>query len=88
MALIVECAQTVIGIPMADTYARISHFQGDKNYTTIFVEHHVNSNARHSNAQPIAMLSFTVPTCDCETSLSGMYNWLKQQPEYSNSEDC
>lgn len=88
MALLSDCDETIIGIPMSNTYARISHFQGDKNYVSVFVEHFVNENARLSNAQPLALRSFTITTSDCGSNMTDMYNWLKLQPEYAGSEDC
>lgn len=88
MALTVDCTETVIGIPMTATYARITHYQGDKNYVMFFVEHHANESARQGNRDPVATLSFTVSTSDCDASLTSLYAWLKQQPAYITAEDC
>lgn len=88
MALKVDCDETIIGISMADTYARITNFQGDKTYIMITVEHYANEQARFSNAQALAMKTFTAPIDVFNGGLVGMYAWLKQQPDYINSEDC
>lgn len=88
MALKVDCNETVIGVPMTNTYARITHYQGDKNYVMFFVEHHANETARHGNYDSVATVSFTVPTTECDANLTSLYAWLKQQPNYLNAEDC
>ena len=88
MALLVDCVETVIGVPMLATYARITHFQGDKNYVMFHVEHHASEQARIGNFSPVATLSFTVPTCDCDANLANLYDWLKQQLAYIKAEDC
>jgi len=88
MALLVDCAETIIGIPMADTYARIVGFQGDKTYVMLTVEHYANEQARNSNAQALAMRTYTAPVAEFTGGLPSMYAWLKQQPEYQGAEDC
>ena len=88
MALLVDCAETIIGIPMTGTYARITHYQGDKSYVMFHVEHHASEAARLGNAGPVATASLTVSTSDCDANLASLYTWLKQQPAYSTAEDC
>jgi hypothetical protein len=87
MALSITLTQTDIGIPMADTYARIIMWRGDKDQTLIQVAHYANADARHVNAQPVANRSLYAPTADC-AGLDGMYDWLKTQPDYASAVDC
>jgi hypothetical protein len=54
MALSITLSETDIGIPMADTYARIVMWRGDKDQTLIQVAHYANADARQANAQPVA----------------------------------
>ena len=88
MALFVDCTATVIGVPMTDTYARIVHFQGDKDNLHILVEHYASEQARHGNAQYVSSHSFTAPTAQVTGGLPAMYAWLKQQPMYADAVDC
>lgn len=88
MALQVDCDQTLIGIPLANTYARISHYQGNKTHLYIYVDHFSSEDARHNNFNPVLQRSFSALTNECSGSMADMYNWLKQQPEYQNAIDC
>jgi hypothetical protein len=88
MALLVDCAETVIGVPMADTYARITNFQGDKTYVSFVVEHYATEQARNYNAQPLVSRMYTTSTDDVVGGFPAMYEWLKQQADYTTAEDC
>jgi hypothetical protein len=88
MALLVDCADTIIGVPMTGTYARVTGFQGDKRYVMLTVEHYANEQARNSNAQAVAMRTYTAPVTEFVGGLPSMYEWLKQQPDYAAAEDC
>ena len=87
MALSISLDQTDIGIPMADTYARIVMWRGDKDQTLIQVAHYASADARQANAQPVANRTVFAPTADCE-GMAAMYAWLKIQPDYAGATDC
>ena len=87
MALSITLTETDIGIPMADTYARIMTWRGDKDQTLIHVAHYANQDARQSNAQPVADRTLFAPTTECE-GMTAMYDWLKTQPDYASAVDC
>ena len=87
MALSISLDQTDIGIPMADTYARIFMWRGDKDQTLIQVAHYASADARQANAQPVANRTVFAPTTDCE-GMAAMYAWLKSQPDYAGATDC
>lgn len=87
MALSISLTKTDIGIPMADTYARIVMWRGDKDQTWIQVAHYASKDARQANAQPVANRNVFAPTPDCE-GIAAMYVWLKTQPEYADAENC
>jgi hypothetical protein len=87
MALSISLTETDIGIPLADTYACIVMWRGDKNQTLIQVAHYATADASKANAQPVANRSFHAPTADC-AGLDAMYAWLKTQPDYAGAVDC
>ena len=87
MALSITLNETDIGIPMADTYARIVMWRGDKDQTLVQVAHYANEDARQSDAQPVANRTVFAPTPDCE-GMAAMYDWLKTQPDYAGAADC
>jgi len=91
MALQLSLTETNIGIPLNDTYARITLMKGDNQNFIIQVSHYVNADARNNNASPIHDKTFIVPFSEFESGqnpLSIGYNWLKTQPEYSTAIDC
>lgn len=91
MALTTCLPETNIGIPLADTYARITMMRCDKDYTMLQVSHYANADARNSNAQPVYDRTFTAPTAELQPSSDPIaigYLWLKGQPEYADAEDC
>jgi hypothetical protein len=53
MALSTSLAQTNIGIPMADTYARITLMRCDKEQTLMQISHYANADARNEDASPV-----------------------------------
>ena len=87
MALSISLTETDIGIPMADTYARIVMWRGDKEQTLIQVAHYASKEARQADAQPVANRTVFAPTVDCE-GMAAMYAWLKTQPDYAGAIDC
>lgn len=87
MALSITLNETDIGIPMADTYARIVMWRGDKDQTLVQVAHYASEDARQANAQPVANRTVFAPTLDCE-GMAAMYDWLKTQPDYAGAADC
>jgi hypothetical protein len=91
MALTSSLAQTNIGIPMADTYARITLMRCDKEQTLIQVSHYANADARNENASPVFDRTVFAPTSELQSGANPLaigYTWLKTQPEYSEAVDC
>ena len=91
MALTASLAKTNIGIPLADTYARIVMMRCDKEQTLVHVAHYANADARNADAQPVfdrTMFALTSELQPGTDPLSIGYAWLKTQPEYADAEDC
>ena len=91
MALTTSLAETNIGIPMADTYARITLMRCDKEQTLIQISHYANADARNANASPVYDRTLFAPTSELQPGndpLAIGYVWLKTQPEYADAEDC
>ena len=88
MALITDLAETNIGIPLADTYARITLMRCDKEQTLLQVSHYANADARNANASPIYDRTFFAPTAELKPGNNPLaigYEWLKTQTEYSSA---
>lgn len=88
MAVKVDCLDTVIGIPMQETYCRIVYFQGTKDWVMFSVEHYATEEARHTNRQHVATRDFTAPIEVLNNGFVGLYLWLKEQPGYEQCVDC
>lgn len=91
MALSTSLAETNIGIPMSDTYARITLMKGDTSRFIIQVSHYASSDARNANASPVYDKTFMVPFAELQPGANPIaigYLWLKTQEEYADSEDC
>jgi hypothetical protein len=91
MALSISLAETSVGIPLADTYARITFMRCDKDQTLLQITHYANADARKANATPIYDRTFFAPTVELRsgsTPLEIGYAWLKTQVEYINAVDC
>ena len=91
MALSTSLTETFIGIPLADTYARITLMRCDKEQTLLQVSHYANADARNAEAQPVFDRTMFAPTSELQPGadpLSIGYAWLKTQPEYAQAEDC
>lgn len=91
MALITCLAETNIGIPLSDTYARITLMRCDSDETLIQVSHYANADARKLNAMPVCDRTLFARTCDLEPGANPIaigYAWLKTQPEYCDAQDC
>lgn len=91
MALITDLAETNIGIPLADTYARITLMRCDKEQTLLQVLHYANLDARQANAQPVYDRTFIAPTAELQPGQNPLaigYAWLKTQLEYKTAEDA
>lgn len=90
MALLTNLAETSIGIPLDNTYARITFMRVDKENILLQVSHYATAEARVANAQPVfnrTIVAFTSDLQPGSTPLEIGYVWLKQQPEYSNAKD-
>lgn len=91
MALTTSLAETGIGIPLADTYARITMMRCTKEGALIQITHYATAEARHSNASPVLECTFSAHTEELQAGpnpLAIAYTWLKTQPEYADAVDC
>lgn len=91
MAFTASLAETNIGIPLADTYARITLMRCDKEQTLLQVSHYANAEARNADAMPVFDRTLFAPTGELQPGdnpLAIGYAWLKTQPEYADAEDC
>ena len=90
MALSISLIETNIGIPLADTYARITLLRCDKEQCLLQVSHYANADARHTNAQPVYDRTVFAPTSELQPGdkpLAIGYAWLKTLPEYADAVD-
>lgn len=91
MALLISLDKTNIGIPLADTYARITLMRCDKEQTLLQVSHYANADARNTNALPVYDQTFLAPTSELQPGSNPLaigYSWLKTQSEYAGALDC
>lgn len=91
MALITSLAETNIGIPLADTYARITLMRCDKEQALLQVSHYANADARNANASPVYDRTLFAPTSDLQPGdnpLAIGYAWLKTQADYAGAQDA
>jgi hypothetical protein len=90
MAFTTSLTETNIGIPLADTYARITLLRCDKEQCLLQVSHYANADARHANAQPVYDRTMFAPTADLQPGTDPLaigYAWLKTQSEYADALD-
>jgi hypothetical protein len=91
MALSISLSETFIGIPLADTYARITLLRCDKEQTLLQVSHYANVDARNAKAQPVFDRTMFAPTSELQPGSDPLaigYAWLKTRSEYAGAEDC
>jgi len=91
MAFTTSLTETNIGIPLADTYARITLLRCDKEQCLMQVSHYANAHARQANAQPVFDRTVFAPTAELQPGADPLaigYAWLKTQPEYADAVDC
>jgi len=91
MAFTTSLTETNIGIPLADTYARITLLRCDKEQCLMQISHYATAEARHANAQPVYDRTVFAPTAELQTGVNPLaigYAWLKTQPEYADAVDC
>lgn len=91
MALTTSLAETNIGIPLADTYARITLMRCDKEQTLLQISHYATAEARQANASPVFDRTFVAPTDELQPGSNPLeigYTWLKTQQGYTDAEDC
>ena len=91
MALTTSLIETNIGIPLADTYARITLLRCDKEQCLMQISHYANADARQANASPVFDRTFMAPTSELQPGSNPLaigYAWLKTQPEYAEAVDC
>jgi hypothetical protein len=90
MAFTTSLTETNIGIPLADTYARITLLRCDKEQCLLQVSHYANAEARHANASPVYDRTVFAPTADLQPGTDPLaigYAWLKTQSEYADALD-
>ena len=91
MALIADLAETNIGIPLTNTYARITLLRADKEGLLMQISHYATAAARAANAQPVFDRTIMAPTNELTpgaTPLAIGYEWIKRQPEYADAQDA
>ena len=91
MALITDLAETNIGIPLDNTYARITLLRADKEGLLVQISHYATAAARAANAQPVLDRTIMAPTSELTpgaTPLAIGYEWIKRQPEYAGALDA
>lgn len=91
MAFAISLPQTNIGIPLTNTYARITLLRCDKDQCLMQVSHYANSKARQASANPVYDRTVIAPTNELKPGndpLAIGYAWLKTQPEYAGAVDC
>lgn len=90
MALIIDLAETNIGIPLTNTYARITLLRADKEGLLIQVCHYASAAARAAEAQPVLEVCIMASSAELRpgaTPLAIGYDWLKRQSQYANATD-
>lgn len=90
MALLIDLAETNIGIPLDNTYARITLLRADKAGLLLQISHYATAAARASNAQPVLDRTVMAPTAELQPGVNPLaigYAWLKQQPDYVDAHD-
>ena len=66
MALTISLNETNIGIPLPDTYARITLLRCDKEQCLMQISHYANADARQANASPVYDRTFMAPTSELQ----------------------
>lgn len=91
MAFTTSLTETNIGIPLADTYARITLLRCNKEQCLMQISHYATADARHANASPVFDRTVFAPMAELQPGdnpLAIAYAWLKTQPEYADAVDC
>jgi hypothetical protein len=91
MALITDLAETSIGIPLNNTYARITLLRADKEGLLLQVSHYATAEARAAGAQSVLDRTVMAPTADLTPGITPLaigYDWLKRQPDYADAQDA
>jgi hypothetical protein len=87
MALKISIANSNVGVPFAEAYARITNIHGNKDQVQYQVSVSANADARQANAQEVAQHAFYCAT-PTGNIMDGLYADLKQQVGFENAEDC
>ena len=89
MALKLQKA-THFGIDLAEAYAKIECFNGNKNGIDITVNFYANADARETNKRPIANsgYSFAFNENSKKNIIAQGYEYLKTLEEFAGAEDC
>jgi hypothetical protein len=91
MAFSLSLPETNIGVPLVDTYARITFLRCMDSECLIQVSHYANADARRTNAMSVFDITLVAPFAELKPGndpLAIAYAWLKTQPQYSDAIDC
>lgn len=91
MALITDLAETTIGIPLLDTYAKIMLLRADQQGLLLQVSHYVSEAASSAGAASVCDRTFAAPVTELQPGADPLaigYAWLKAQPEYVAAQDA
>jgi hypothetical protein len=87
MALKISIANSNVGVPFTEAYARITNIHGNKDQMQYQVSVSANAEARQANAQEVAQHAYYCAT-PTGNLMDGLYADLKQQVGFENAEDC
>ena len=87
MALKISIANSSVGVPFTEAYARITNIHGNKDQVQYQVSVSANAEARQANAQEVAQHAYYCAT-PTGNLMDGLYADLKLQAGFENAEDC
>lgn len=89
MALKISLADTHVGVPAPEAYAKIGKIHGDKERIDYTVETFLSAEARHSRKSAIGMARFSVSPANLSGDLlPALYADLKTREGFQGAEDC
>jgi hypothetical protein len=89
MALILNLESTKFGIPAPQAYAKINHFNGNKDQLQVQVSVYYDQAARENNLNLVLEHSHYIPMSDLTGDIvPAIYGVLKTLPEYEGAVDA
>jgi hypothetical protein len=88
MAIQTNIAETGIGVDFPTAYIKIIDFSGNSQYIQYRVVVFATQEARQKNAAPIDTQVFACPLPENVPIFQHLYENLKQQNQFVDSEDC